>query len=183
MAEVRTLDAGSWFVDANGGYRSARDFGTLDRLDPADIQRYRSGSVAHPDAGRGLIFTKEHDWLANVETKSFPDHPPGLVERVLEVIAATDAADRVLISSFDHDDTVAAAARGCGYGLGLLLATPIHRLGEYAVDLVGADTVHLSAEILGSESVAYRRTRVASSLRHDIVAALRDRGVPLWSTR
>ncbi len=114
----------------------------------------------------------------NVEIKSFPDHPPGLVERVLEVIAATGTADRVLISSFDHDDVVEAHREGRSYALGILLATPIHRLADYAVDLVEADTVHVSTEVLGAESVAYRRAGTATSLRHDIVAVLKERGLP-----
>jgi glycerophosphoryl diester phosphodiesterase len=177
--EVRSLDAGSWFVAEAGGHRSARHFATLDRLDRADIERFRSGSVVIPTLEEALIFTKGRDWLANVEVKSFPDHPPGLLERALEVIAATDTAERVLISSFDHADVVAAVGRDHRYGLGILLATPIHRLAEYSVDVVACDTVHVSTEVVGSESVAYRRTRAAMALRHDIVAALRVRDIPV----
>jgi glycerophosphoryl diester phosphodiesterase len=176
--EIRTLDAGSWFVEDRGGPRSARDFGTLDRLDPARIAHFRSGAVLVPTLEEALIFTREHDWLVNVEIKSFPDHPPGLVERVLEVIAATGTADRVLISSFDHTDLVEAEQEGRRYALGILLATPIHRLPDYAIDSVHADTVHLSTEVLGAESLAYRRARNAGSLRHDVVAALEARGLP-----
>jgi glycerophosphoryl diester phosphodiesterase len=176
--EVRTLDAGSWFVEDNGGPRSARNFGTLDRLDPDAIAHFRSGSVLVPTLEEALIFTREQDWLVNVEIKSFPDHPPGLVERVLEVIAATGTADRVLISSFDHADVVEADREGRRYALGILLATPIHRIADYAVDIVGADTVHVSTEVLGAESVAYRRAGTAATLRHDIVAALKQRGLP-----
>jgi glycerophosphoryl diester phosphodiesterase len=91
----------------------------------------------------------------------------------------TDTAERILISSFDHADVVAAASRGCCCALGILLAAPIHRLAEYAIDMVAADTVHVSTEILGSESVAYRRTRVATALRHDIVTALHERDTPV----
>jgi glycerophosphoryl diester phosphodiesterase len=177
--EVRALDAGSWFVADDGGPRSARDFGTIDRLDPADTEHFRSGSVCIPTLEEALIFTKEQGWLANVEIKSFPDYPPDLVERVLEVIAATGTADRVLISSFDHDDIIAAHRDDRRYGLGILLDTPIHRLADYAIDGVGADTVHVSTEILRAESVAYRRRREATSLRRDIVAALRDRDLPV----
>jgi glycerophosphoryl diester phosphodiesterase len=177
--EIRALDAGSWFVGEAVRPRSARDFGTLDNLDPADVEHFRSGSVCVPTLEEALVFTKEQDWLANVEIKSFPDHPPGLVERTLEVIEATGTADRVLISSFDHDDIVAAHRDGRPYGLGILLATPIHRLPDYAIDMVGADTVHLSAEILGSDSVAYRERCEARSLRCDIIAALEQRRVPV----
>lgn len=176
--ELRSLDAGSWFVDDNGGPRSARDFGTLDRLDPADREHYRSGAVRIPTLEEALVFTREQNWLANVEIKSFPDHPPGLVERTLELIEATGTADRVLISSFDHDDVVAARRNGRRYGLGILVSTPIHRPADYAIDLVGADTVHVSTEVLGSESVAYRRRCEAGSLRGDIVQGLQERGLP-----
>ena len=175
LGEVRTLDAGSWFVADDGGPRSARDFGTLDHLDRGDVEHFRSGSVCIPTLEEALIFTGEQGWLANVEIKSFPDHPPGLLEKTLEMIAATGTADRILISSFDHDDVFGARLHGRRYGLGILLFTPIYRLADYAVEMVGADTVHVSNEMLGAESVAYRRRREAASLRHDVVAALRER--------
>jgi glycerophosphoryl diester phosphodiesterase len=177
--EIITLDAGSWFVADNGGPRSARDFGTLGQLGPEEIEHLRSGSVRIPTLEEALIFTREQDWLANVEIKSFPDHPPGLVELALEDIEATSTADRVLISSFDHDDVVAARGPGRRHALGILLTTPIHRLPDYAAELVGADTVHVSTEVLGSESLAYRRIGEARALRCDIVAALEGRGLPV----
>jgi glycerophosphoryl diester phosphodiesterase len=185
--EICDLDAGSWFVAESGGPRSARDFGTLDRLAPAHIAHYRSGQVVIPRLDEALILTVMQDWLVNVEIKSFPENPHGLVERVLDVIAQTGTADRVLISSFDHHDIVA-ARRPIGrdgvryhpdYGLGILLATPLHRLPDYATNMVGADTVHVSTEVLGAESIAYRRGPSAGSLRHDLVAALQERGVPV----
>src|SRR6516165_9960808 len=48
LEEVRTLDAGSWFVDDRGGTRSARDLGTLDRLAPEHVAYYRSGQIFIP---------------------------------------------------------------------------------------------------------------------------------------
>lgn len=178
LDEVRSLDAGAWFVANDGGYRSARDFGTLGQLDPATVARYRSDTARVPTLEEALAFTRERNWLVNIEIKSFPDRPPGLVDRVMATIEATDTSDCVLLSSFDHEAVVAADRPGRRYGLGLLLWTPIHRLAEYAARLVGADTVHLSAEILGSEGVAYRRQRDARMLRHEIVAALRTSRLP-----
>jgi glycerophosphoryl diester phosphodiesterase len=176
--EVRSLDAGSWFVDGNGGPRSARDFNTLDQLDDAHIEHYRSGQVIIPTLAEALAFTKEQDWLVNVEIKSFPEQPPGLVERVLDVIAATDTAECVLISSFDHNDIVAARHPERRYSLGILAATPLYRIDGYAT-LVGADTVHLSSEVLGADAVSYRRQCSARALRHDIVADLKQSGIPV----
>ncbi len=42
-----------------------------------------------------------------------------------------------------------------------------------------ADTVHVSTEILGAESVSYRRARSATALRHDIVDDLKQAGIPV----
>ena len=36
----------------------------------------------------------------------------------------------------------------------------------------------ISTEVVGAESVAYRRAGDASGLRHDVVMALKTRGVP-----
>ena len=166
-AEVRALDAGSWFVDDSGGPRTARAFGTLDRLDRSQVAHYRSGRVTIPTLADALVLTKEHDWLVNVEIKSFPDCPPGLVERVLEVVADTGTASHVLISSFDHADLAVANRPDREHALGILTSTPLYRIHDYAADLVGADTVHVSAEVLGSESIAYRRDPAARSLRGD----------------
>jgi glycerophosphoryl diester phosphodiesterase len=179
LHEVRVLDAGSWFVADDGGPRSARDFGTLDQLGPAVLEHVRSGSVLIPTLEEALLFTREQGWLANIEIKSFPDQPPGLAGRVLDIVEATGTGDRVLISSFDHDDIVAAGRDGRRHALGILLAAPIHRLPEYAAEMVRADTVHVSTEVLGSASVAYRRGGTATSLRHDVVAGLRARGIPV----
>ncbi len=177
--EVRALDAGSWFVADAGGPRSARSFGTLHHLDPESVALYRSGRVTIPTLAEALLFTREHDWLVNVEIKSFPDASPDLVDRTLDVIEQTGTASRILISSFDHSDLARANRPGRRYALGILTQTPLHRTPEYATKLVGADTVHVSAEVLGSESIAYRREPAARSLRTDLVAELKNRNIPI----
>ena len=177
--EIEALDAGSWFVASAGSPRSARSLGTLDRLEPESVALYRSGRVTIPTLAEALRFTREHDWLVNVEIKSFPDGPPGLVERALDVVEQTGAASRVLISSFDHSDVARANRPGREYALGILTPTPLYRIHEYATEIVGADTVHVSAEVLGSESIAYRREPAARSLRADLVAELKKRDIPI----
>jgi glycerophosphoryl diester phosphodiesterase len=177
--EIRALDAGSWFVADAGGPCSARSFGTLHHLDLESVALYRSGQVTIPTLTEALIFTKEHDWLVNVELKSFPDGPPGLVERALDVIQQTGTASRALISSFDHSDVARANRQGREYALGILTLTPLYRSYEYATELVGADSVHVSREVLGTESIAYRRGPGATSLRADLVAELKKRDIPI----
>jgi glycerophosphoryl diester phosphodiesterase len=177
--EVKSLDAGSWFVAERGARRSASSFGTLCRLEPAWIEHCRSGNVTVPTLAEALIFTREHAWLANIELKSFPEGSADLVEPVLDVIERTRTADRVLISSFDHNDIARANRSGRGYALGVLTLTPLYRLAAYAAELVGADAVCASKEVLGSESARYRASPSAGTLRAPLVADVKSRAIPL----
>jgi glycerophosphoryl diester phosphodiesterase len=179
LDEVRSLDAGSWFVNPNGGPRSAKAFGTLDGLEPSAIEHYSSGRVVIPTLAEALIFTREHDWLVNVEIKSFPERPREMVEPVLKQIADTGTASRVLISSFDHRDVAAADFPGREHALGILAETPLYEFDVYADEIVGADTVNVSAELMGSETIAYRRHPTARSLEAALIADLKARGKPL----
>ena len=79
FAEVRSLDAGSWFVAPDGGLAPRSAFGTLAQLEPASVAHYGSGKVTIPTLAEALRLTAELDWLVNVEIKSFPESPPGLV--------------------------------------------------------------------------------------------------------
>ena len=178
LDEIRSLDAGSWFVAKDGLDRSARAFGTLGMLEPSQIEHYSSGRVVIPTLEEALAFTARHDWLVNVEIKSFPERPRESVEPILRVIAETQTASRVLISSFDHRDIAAASLPGREYALGILAMTPLYHVERYLHELVGADTFHVSVEVLGSETVSYRRRRSPQSLEHDMVADLVRRGVP-----
>jgi glycerophosphoryl diester phosphodiesterase len=185
-SEVRELDAGSWFVSEQGGPRSSHDFGTLAALSDDRLDLYRSGKIRVPTLMHALELTAELDWLVNVEIKSFPDNPPGLVEAVLEAIERTGTATRVLLSSFDHRDlaripelirlhhqTLRPMPRGA------LVDTPLARPHSYLTRTVGADTYHLSAQCLGADSVAYRRRPAPESLRGEDLEELRSRGIPV----
>ena len=94
------------------------------------------------------------------------------------MIAETQTASRVLISSFDHRDVAAANVPGREYALGILVMTPLYRSADYAREIVGADTVHFSTEVVGSETVAYRRRRSPQSLEGELVADLTRCGIP-----
>jgi len=177
--EVQSLDAGSWFAAAQGGHRSARSFNTLDRLEPSQVELYRSGRVKVPSLAEALSFTGANDWLVNIEIKSFPSGAAGLLARVIEVVKETDTDQRVLFSSFDHCDVSLANAGERAYALGILTATPLCRTAEYAATFVGAETVHVSREVIGAGTIAYRNLAQAQSLRLDLIAELRKSGLPL----
>ncbi len=170
LAEVRALDAGSWFTREAGGPRSARAFGTLERLPPSSRERFGSGSVQVPTLAEALELTRELGWLVNVELKGFPEADPRLVRAALELVAASGVADRVLISSFDHSQVFEAARSGLGIACGVLTTAPLCRPGDYVRDIVGADFYHPSAEAVGASSADYLQDPRARHLRRADVA-------------
>ncbi|MGC8641510.1 MAG: glycerophosphodiester phosphodiesterase [Isosphaeraceae bacterium] len=185
-SELRNLDAGAWFVEEGGSSRSARALGTLHDMPPTRRELYRSGRVRIPTLRDALALTADLDWLVNIEIKSFPDRPDGLIEAVLATIAETGTASRVLLSSFDHRDLARIADRvASGPGeleaipRGILVSTPLYRPHAYLREIVGARTLHASAEILGSESIDYRRRPSPRALAVAEVADLKAAGVPV----
>jgi glycerophosphoryl diester phosphodiesterase len=176
--EIRTLDAGSWFLDSSGVSRTASGFGTLSTLSNESLAWFRSGRVRTPTLVEALELTAELDWLVNVELKTFPNTEPKLVEAVLEVIEATGTAGRILISSFDHADVALVASRYPEIATGVLASTPLHRPDHYVRTLVGADAYHPSTLVLGAGADAYRRAPSPGTLRAGDLDVLGQAGVP-----
>lgn len=178
LGEIRRLDAGSWFVDPAGGPRTAAGFGTLGRLDPAIRDGLASGRVRIPTLEDALRLTADLDWLANVEVKSGHDGDFALLDAVLAAVDRLGAADRVLVSSFDHAEVARAAASGSGAAAGVLSASPVYRPADY-VRRIGADAYHASASALGAGGASYLLRRSAGSLRAADMAECRRAGVPV----
>jgi glycerophosphoryl diester phosphodiesterase len=179
LEEILTLDAGTWFLDPDGGFRTASRFGTLSMLAREAKELFASGTVRVPTLVEALELTDRLDWLANVEVKSFPNTNSLLLDAVLAAVDKTGTASRVLISSFDHADVARAARRRPEIPTGVLASTPIERPSEYARDLVGAVTYHPSHLVLGAESDYYVRTPSASTLRTSDLASLKQANVPV----
>lgn len=149
-AEIQVLDAGSWFLDPSGTGRTAAGFGTLGALDPAAVARLGSGSVRVPTLAEALGLTAELDWLVNVEIKADGPDIPALLRATLVVVAASGLADRVLISSFDHEVVGRVARERPELATGVLTAGPIRGAAEYVRHVVGADFHH--ASVAGAEA-------------------------------
>ena len=164
-AEVCTLDAGSWYLDPAGPPRSALAFGTFATLPEADRLTFSSGRVRIPSLFDALALTQDLDWLVNVELKTFPDLDPGLLEAILVAIDATGTADRVLLSSFDHEDAARASRVRPDIAVGALSETPLAKASQYARALARVDFLHVSAASLGAESRAYRSHPSPANLR------------------
>jgi glycerophosphoryl diester phosphodiesterase len=179
LEELRTLDAGSWFLGSDPCPRSACAFGTLDRIGEADRRHYLCGDVRIPTLAEALELTARLDWLVNVELKSVPTADPRLAELSLDAIREHEVADRVLVSSFDHGDVARVARLAPEVARGVLTVTPLHRPAAYVREWVGAQVYHPSAEAVGACSEAYRRAPAPEALRGDELRELARAGVPV----
>jgi glycerophosphoryl diester phosphodiesterase len=97
LAEVQSLDCGSW-------YNSDDPFGQVARgvVSPEDRDSYRREQA--PTLQEALVFTDDSDWRVNVELKRLPTDEKGavMVQRAVALIDTLGIHDRVLVSSFDH---------------------------------------------------------------------------------
>ncbi|NJN95481.1 MAG: glycerophosphodiester phosphodiesterase [Anaerolineales bacterium] len=97
LAEVRQLDAGSWFVETD-------PFGTIAAGAVSPTEQTSLGGEPVPTLREALLLTREHNWRVNVEIKSLipplTDFP--VVEAVVRLIESLGMSERVLLSSFVH---------------------------------------------------------------------------------
>ena len=97
LAEIRSLDAGSWFVRTD-------PFGEIaaGRVSEDALASYREERV--PTLREALLFTKDHHYRVNVELKPLPAPLESfpVVAPVLDLIDQLDMAGDVVISSFNH---------------------------------------------------------------------------------
>jgi glycerophosphoryl diester phosphodiesterase len=177
--EIKSLDAGSWFLDQGRRRRSASAFGTLGQLTRDELAHFGSGEVRVPSLREALELTARLAWLANVDLKSFPNPQPALLEAVLAEIEALGMLDRVLVSSFNHRDLARARSLVPGLAIGVLTDLPLHRPELYVVELLQADTYHPSAAVLGAQGECYRSSPHSRGLAFQDLEPLRQGGVPV----
>jgi glycerophosphoryl diester phosphodiesterase len=99
LAELKTLDAGSWFEKAD-------PFSTIQSGDvsKAALAEFKTQKI--PTLEQGLVLTKQLNWQINLELK---DHgtDPAVFYTVDQALSAIDKSgicpQQVVISSFNHD--------------------------------------------------------------------------------
>ena len=148
LEELQSLDAGSWFLSANGGSRSAGGFNSLGRVPKEIVDRCAHSLIRIPTLREALQVTKQWKWWVNVEIKSFPNPSERIVPAVLAEIASLEMSDRVLISSFNHDDVVEVRRLAPRIATGLLVDQPLYRPEHYLRQVAGAVCNNSSAEHL-----------------------------------
>lgn len=179
LDEIRSLDAGAWFVSPQGGPRSARSFGTIDAIRAEVLDEIRSGRVRIPTLAEVLELTRACGWVLNIELKSVPSRPDHLLEAVLEQVTASGLSDQVWLSSFDHAE-VARASRLSRLPVGALTSIPLHQPAAYVKDWVGACAYHPSLGAIGGESIRFRARPHRESLRSAELDQLRDAEIPVF---
>lgn len=99
LAEIRSLDAGSWFVETD-------PFGQIaaGAVAPAEQDAYRGEKV--PTLREALVFIRDANWCVNLELKRLP--PPldrfPVVERVLALVDELEMSpQQVILSAFNHN--------------------------------------------------------------------------------
>jgi len=102
LAEIKELDAGSWFLEED-------PFGEIGKgsVNPGDLESYRGEEV--PTLEEALQLTKELGWKANVEVKPI-EAPAILVDKYMgavlrgisDLVEELEMEEDVLVSSFDH---------------------------------------------------------------------------------
>lgn len=97
LAEVKQLDAGSWFIETD-------PFGTIasGAITLAEQNTLPGQSIL--TLREALLFTRAYNWRVNVEIKELIPPLTGfpVVETVVSLIASLDMAEQVLLSSFVH---------------------------------------------------------------------------------
>jgi glycerophosphoryl diester phosphodiesterase len=98
LAEIRALDAGTWFVEGDPHGQIAAG-----AVSAADQKACRGVQV--PTLEEALIFTRDAGWKLNLELKFLPEPMAAfpMVPRVLEMIDRVGMGpEQILISSFNH---------------------------------------------------------------------------------
>ncbi|WP_284690956.1 glycerophosphodiester phosphodiesterase [Propioniciclava coleopterorum] len=130
----RTTDGRGWVAD-----HSLED---LRRLDAGAGHEGFEG-VRIPTLAEVFDLVRDADVRLNVELKNSRIPYQGLEERVLAIIDDYGLADRVIVSSFDHNSLRGLAESGTTLPLGILYSEPLWRPWNYAVKL-GASALHPS---------------------------------------
>ncbi|MFO7952912.1 MAG: glycerophosphodiester phosphodiesterase [Bacillota bacterium] len=116
LSDLKSLDAGSWFANDFSGETIL----TLEEL---------------------LIRYKDSGFLFNIELKNNHTAYPGLEKKVLQCIEKYHLADRVLISSFNHNSLITCRRLDPAIRTGLLYLEEIKEPWHYARS-IGCYSVH-----------------------------------------
>lgn len=97
LAELKSLDFGSWFAEADPFRQVAAG-----RVGRSILCQYAGERVLSLEDA--ILFTIKKDWLLNIEIKDLTGHPghEAVVKKTVTLVRSLDAVEKVVISSFNH---------------------------------------------------------------------------------
>jgi glycerophosphoryl diester phosphodiesterase len=159
--ELCVLDAGSWYVEQLALPATQRQW-FLQGVTDAELEQfaslqeralYASGEIRLPTLKQALELARDNDMMVNVELKALPRMYPGLTDAAVEQIEALGMENRVLISSFDHEQLLVVRRRSNSIATGVLTGDRIAKPGAY-LQLLDADAYHPSCDSMGFGSLS-----------------------------
>ncbi|MDA1074230.1 MAG: glycerophosphodiester phosphodiesterase family protein [Proteobacteria bacterium] len=110
FAELRTLDAGNWYVEdiarpaaqRQSFLQTLTDQEIEQFVSAADRAEYASGEIKLPTLRETLDLALKTGMMVNIEIKTIPRMYAGLTAKVVALVESLGLQRAVLISSFDH---------------------------------------------------------------------------------
>lgn len=96
LSEIKQLNASSWFVKND-------PFGQISQgeVSAEEKNSYRDEKI--PTLQEALEFTRKNNWRVDIEVKPMYYHSPEwIAKKLIELTTSTGMANRVMVTSFDH---------------------------------------------------------------------------------
>ena len=172
LAEIKQLDAGSWF-------KSEDPFGEISRGNVSSVELQNFSGTKVPSLPEALNLTKDLDWKANIELKPL-EGPAVIVEKLASImlrklvrfVRNLDMVDYILVSSFDHSMIRELRKLNPDLAGALLLQKAIDQPVEY-LDANDVKILNLCTSVLDT-------ARGLNNIR-EIDRAGEEYGVNLWT--
>lgn len=190
MDEIKTLDAGSWFVAElskpphlrQGFLQSLTQEEQSKFISAEELEYYRSGRVTHPTLEETLLWAKEHGLFVNVEIKNLPRFYPEITPKVVSIVKKTEMTSRVLVSCFDHCQVALCKTVSPEIATAALCSDRLSQPGNYCADMLHADAYNPDREslIVGPHSLTCEKT---PSVMDPAIQNAREKklGINVWT--
>lgn len=143
LAELRSLDAGRWFVDRLDRLPPPPHGPTEEErrrwLDAGAVSALASGRVHPPSLEEVLALVARRAAFVNVELKMIPRRYARLVPAVVDLVRRLRLEDRVVLSSFDHVALAEAKRLAPELPVAALVVARLHDPGRYVAEVIGGD--------------------------------------------
>ncbi len=187
LRELKTLDAGSWYIREIALPAELRQ-SFLQTLSSAEIaefvgvkdrEYYQSGAIKLPTLSETLELAKSTGMMVNIEIKTLPRMYKDLAKDVVKLVKVKKMEHRVLISSFDHEQLPIVRQLSRVIATGALTSDRLAKPADY-LRLIDADAYNPGCysdyDSLGFGSVAGKLDRRGIS---NVRKA--GRGVNVWT--